>query len=564
MENPKNKGLNEINYCKKSEESKILYCRQCGIKMIVPIESKRRYCRASCGMYLKRGVWNASQSEEIQIKMKKSKADNYGEGDYKKACRAIYEKIKESTLEHHGYENPSQIPGSRDKAKSTVIRRYDPIGEDYKTACRNIAEIQKEKCEKRPCQLIDPDASDRIKERRKNTIADRSGDGDYGKAREGLSQRRIDGYGNKTGYDFPSHNPEVREQIRSTNLKRYGVEWFTQTEEFKAKAKETNRKKYGVEYVSQSESIQKKIETTSMERYGVKHYISTVKSDNMNTISATNRKWHDLLLDETGIDFDYECAIDSKNHHRADLGFEDLLIDINPTISHLYDLDYRCVIGKCGQDNHSHCHEGKPKDYHLNRYEEARSNNKRLIQIWDWDNEKAIISDIRGHLRQNRMIYDEIHVIRIDRATALSFIMENNDSLLLSLPEDSVFQAEICGDSIIGLQAYVVDEDEIIILANTIKNGVDIRSIGKHWLNEIIKRHPKVKTITYPVDLSLGDPFTHISGFQTIGMTGSIRLFAIPGSKKSPISGENEDSNARDKNKHVMYVPGFSINRLRI
>lgn len=96
--------------------------------MLVDKKSKRRYCHASCGFYMKHGVWNASQDAELQKKMKRSKANHYGNGDYDLACRKIYDKIKESCLANNGVENPSQIPGVQEKINETKIKRYTKDG----------------------------------------------------------------------------------------------------------------------------------------------------------------------------------------------------------------------------------------------------------------------------------------------------------------------------------------------------------------------------------------------------------------------------------------------------
>jgi len=61
---------------------------------------------------------------------------------------------------------------------------------------------------------------------------------------------------------------KILERKKKTNLKKYGVENYTNTE----KKKQTNLKKYGVEHPLQRPEIQEKMKETNLERYGVKYY----------------------------------------------------------------------------------------------------------------------------------------------------------------------------------------------------------------------------------------------------------------------------------------------------
>ena len=51
---------------------------------------------------------------------------------------------------------------------------------------------------------------------------------------------------------------EIKKKAKETRLKKYGVEFFFQTEDFKKKAKESFLKKYGVENYSQSDEFKKR------------------------------------------------------------------------------------------------------------------------------------------------------------------------------------------------------------------------------------------------------------------------------------------------------------------
>lgn len=63
-------------------------------------------------------------------------------------------------------------------------------------------------------------------------------------------------------YDYNKRNPfklkSIQDEIKQTNLERYGVEYASQNPEIQDKIKQTNLERYGVEYVSQNPEIYKK------------------------------------------------------------------------------------------------------------------------------------------------------------------------------------------------------------------------------------------------------------------------------------------------------------------
>lgn len=67
-------------------------------------------------------------------------------------------------------------------------------------------------------------------------------------------------------------SPEIREQIKQTNLIKYGVENPQQNKEIKEKTEDTNFKKYGCKSPFGNAQIQEKIIKTNIERYGVPHH----------------------------------------------------------------------------------------------------------------------------------------------------------------------------------------------------------------------------------------------------------------------------------------------------
>lgn len=77
----------------------------------------------------------------------------------------------------------------------------------------------------------------------------------------------------KYGVKFYTQSEEFKEKARKTNLERYGYENYTQCEEGKERKKNTMMKKYGVEYISQNPDFLNKARETCMEKYGTPYPI---------------------------------------------------------------------------------------------------------------------------------------------------------------------------------------------------------------------------------------------------------------------------------------------------
>ena len=63
---------------------------------------------------------------------------------------------------------------------------------------------------------------------------------------------------------------EVIKKIKETNRKKFGSDWYLQTDDYKRKTKET-LEQYGVTNVFQLKEVKDKIKQTNLKRYGVEH-----------------------------------------------------------------------------------------------------------------------------------------------------------------------------------------------------------------------------------------------------------------------------------------------------
>ena len=79
----------------------------------------------------------------------------------------------------------------------------------------------------------------------------------------------------KFGVEYPLQSKEMQEKHKRTCLEKYGVDSFSKTKEFKEKRKETFLERYGVEQTFQLKAFRDKSKQTCLKRYGVDTYVKT-------------------------------------------------------------------------------------------------------------------------------------------------------------------------------------------------------------------------------------------------------------------------------------------------
>jgi len=127
----------------------------------------------------------------------------------------------------------------------------------------------------------------------------------------------------KYGVESYTQTEEYLEKSTKTNMKKYGVKSYTQTEEYLEKSKKTNMKKYGVENVFQSETIKNKIKETNLEKYGFEYNSQRedikekTKETNLIRYGFESHLQSDLIKDkikETNLEkYGYENVFQSEN-----------------------------------------------------------------------------------------------------------------------------------------------------------------------------------------------------------------------------------------------------------
>jgi hypothetical protein len=188
-------------------------------------------------MHERYGVSTAFQLSEVQAAAQKVMQEKYGvsffiqSNEFKeKKITVDYEKIKETRYIRYGTTVLGEI--NKEKREQTCLVRY---------GVRN------------------PLASPIIRAKFKMSS----------EQRRQILEKAWRTYKNRTGFDHPSKNPEIKMKKKATLLARYGTANLMTLPEIKEKIQATNRKKYGVRWFTESSLFKEKVQATIKNRYGV-------------------------------------------------------------------------------------------------------------------------------------------------------------------------------------------------------------------------------------------------------------------------------------------------------
>lgn len=108
------------------------------------------------------------------------------------------------------------------------------------------------------------------------------------------------------------------EQLKNTNLEKYGKEFYTQTDEYKEQVKKHNNEKFGCDYYVQTEECREKLTKTCQDRFGCDYYTQTEKcKENRKKINLDEKTKNDIQNKTKNICFEkYGCeySFQSENN----------------------------------------------------------------------------------------------------------------------------------------------------------------------------------------------------------------------------------------------------------
>lgn len=318
------------------------------------------------------------------------------------SCKDIQERKKQTSLKNWGTESPMKSNKVKEKLKNSVREKY---GVDN------------------PFQMDDFNA------KRKKTCLE------------------------KYGVEHHLQNPEIMDKQISTNIKRYGVECISQRDDYKKIIKQTNKNKYGG--------------TGNKSNILLSKYLDTVRRNNINN--------YEYLIGYT-LDGDWICKCPHPECNKCQEKFyitNDLIqysriksnvetctklypvkspsSNMELIITNLldeYNIEYirndRSILSGKEIDiyipSHKlaiecngvywHSDKYKDKNYHINKYNQCKSNGIMLVQIWeDWlrnkpEIVKSILLNKLGLL--NNTIYARKCIIKEVRSKESNIFLDNN------------------------------------------------------------------------------------------------------------------------------------------
>lgn len=283
------------------------------------------------------------------------------------------QKMKETIKDRYGVENVMEIKEFRDNISESHAKRTKEQKEEA---------VLKQKATK--LKVYGDETYHNI-DKAKQTMLDKYGY-DYGCNSETAIKHRVETSIKRYGVDNPLKLKEIRDKGTSIIKNKYNVKKSSlESPEVREKAKQTLLSRYGVDNIMKLEKYKKKHQNTMFSKYNVIAGFLTengINSHKQGTKSKINKKFVEMIQQITNKTIKQEKSI-IKYIYDIQIG-DDLLIDINPTISHNVYMSYPYLIGASK--------ENKPVsiNYHLNRTLLANEHNFKLISVFDWDDWEKI------------------------------------------------------------------------------------------------------------------------------------------------------------------------------
>lgn len=334
---------------------------------------------------------------------------------------------QEAVLRKYGVSNVSQDPTIRAKVESTMLERYgskSPFGSEEvrrKIAATNLEKYGAE----------NPFASETVKEKIKESNIERYGVDNYMKNPE-MRARQVATLVKNHGVESPLQSASIHERQKATMLERYGVKNPAQVDHVRQSRSDGMRLMTDEEFLTVVTSLAScdpsgKVsaeEIRSKTPYGTRGSIyKKVRELGIEDLveysgeSQINVYWKLLIESKLGVTLKTEGAIFPEKRWKCDLYSEErkVGIDINPTISH------------STQKVHP-IYPAKSTNYHQKRALAAEENGWLLYQIYDWDDEAAVLSQLRNLLGLNtERYYARLCEVRpIEKSKASEFLREHH------------------------------------------------------------------------------------------------------------------------------------------
>lgn len=284
-------------------------------------------------------------------------------------------------------------------------------------------------------------------------------------------------------------------------------------------------------------------------------------------VRKTNLEWQGKLKSRTGLEFETEAQIGENKAWHADLGYKDILLEINPSISHFEDMSYMCLRNMCGDKTgtHENCPESKDKSYHYDRAMEAYKHGQLMLQIWDWVPQEWVLNKLSDALGIQPITYarKDLTISTVKDDEAVAFI---NRFGILAAGDDDFDESYgvYYKNELLYVQAYrKIDENEYQIVRTCTKRGVHIDDADELCFKMFTKRRKDAKTVYDYVDFGTFENDVDIQGFNDEGTTGPVKVWHKTRGVEEPIFDDKnlDDEKLKADGYHEIMLPGYLIKK---
>lgn len=328
------------------------------------------------------GVEYAMQSDEVKKKAVKTNQEKFG-ADWALGSKEFHEKCFDAMERKYGYRTSFESPELMAKAQETMLRNY---GTDNAMKCKQIRQKAKN-TNMEKYGVENPMQNAKIQQRRISTRKAH---------KEQINQNIRKAFQEKYGVDNCRQSPIVVAKIRNSLIKHYGVTAPFKSKEIKNKAMQTNIERFGVPWY-----------TLTQDWKQGRQYITDVHNG---SISNVNRKFA-RKLETYGISsIQFEKKLENK---RFDIYLPEskTLIEIDPSYTH-------------NTEGLNHFNSAIAMDYHISKTNIALENGYRCIHVFDWDDWDKVAQLLSY---ANKIYARDCKLVKIvDDKIASKFVKENH------------------------------------------------------------------------------------------------------------------------------------------
>lgn len=226
----------------------------------------------------------------------------------------------------------------------------------------------------------------------------------------------------KYGKDHFTQTDEFKAKQKKYFIEKYGVDnpAKIETSRYKLskslssesslkKRSETVQSHFGYGWTTQVPEVKAKMRATNMKKYGVPYY-SLTKDFLSNKAISKNNKQFGKYLDLLGISYEFEYVVNDKSF---DIGIPDqkILIEIDPSCSH-YCNEY-------APNRKYTIFPGVSKNYNLERTKIGEDNGYHVIHVFDWDDQIKIVKMLTNKIR---VFARKCNVVNVKKEVATDFL----------------------------------------------------------------------------------------------------------------------------------------------